>query len=304
MDIGAKVASAVKQNSFIFLNKAIHELCSHNDKDDEPLNVEVATLSVSLIQIAFELILISYSVKRHGIRSILSEKNAKKTDIEIECLFESDDLPTKNINELIDELQEKHNLFQDDHFALIKVFQRFRNKLVHIHCKLHDNDRYDLKHEIIHYIVHVIVPLLSIDDDPWSESMDIENCLDKIAFKKLISFGPYLEKMQELAMNSSSKVFRCVECGHRAVAIEIGICYVCNFDYDDREFVDCHRCKTKGSIIFDHLNISENNNMMRGLCLNCNEDDIVFKCPKCEEAYAMEGAYGIGMCSDDGCVNS
>ena len=303
MSISDKVSEAVLSNSFVFLNKAIHELCSHDDSDDNPLEMDTAILSVSLIQIACELILIAYVVKMDGIRSILNTKDCQKTDGEIENLFESNDLQTKIFNVLKSEVQDRHQLFNDDALYRIESFQKIRNKLVHLHCNLYEGDRYDLKHELIYYIVHVIVPVLSHDNDSCFESMAVESSLDKKAFAKLISFPPYVEEMQKLAEQASTDVYKCIHCGHRTFAKELDVCFACNYDYSDQEFANCDRCKKRNSIIFDHLNIEFNHNEARGLCPNCDEDDIIYKCPICEETYAVEASCGIDICYHDHCIN-
>lgn len=39
MSISDKVSESVLSNSFVFLNKAIHELCLHDDSDGNPFDM-------------------------------------------------------------------------------------------------------------------------------------------------------------------------------------------------------------------------------------------------------------------------
>jgi hypothetical protein len=300
--IDQKISTAVRKNSFIFLNKAIQELCSHDDKNDAEITAEAAPLIITLIQISAELVLASYSVKKYGVRIILKEGDRNKSDLEIESLFDSNELSTKNFNELKNDLQEREEIFSEEKLYLVDRFQKNRNKLVHLHCTLGKDDRYDLKYEMIQYIVNIIIPLLSDDAKGWPSSDDIEAQLDKSSYRRLLSFGPYLEKMRELARFDSEVILRCVHCGHKTLAQETGKCFACNYEYEDQEFADCGYCKKENSVIFDHLNIGFNDNMARGVCLNCDEDDIIYKCPRCEEAWPIEASSGDEICEDGVCL--
>jgi hypothetical protein len=302
ISIDEKISTAVRKNSFIFLNKAIHELCSHDDKNDTEINTEAATLSITLIQISAELVLTSYAVKKYGVRIILKGGDRKKNDSEIESLFESNELSTRTFNELKNDLQVREELFSEEKLYLVESFQRNRNKLVHLHCILGKNDRYDLKYEMIQYIVNIIIPLLSDKAKAWPSSEDIEAHLDKSSYRRLLSFGPYLEKMRELARFDSEVILTCLHCSHKTLARDTGKCFACNYEYNDQEFADCGYCNTKSSVIFDHLNIEFNDNTARGLCLNCNEDDVIYKCPKCEKAYPIEASRGDNICEDGFCL--
>lgn len=61
----------------------------------------------------------------------MNAKDCQQTDDGIEKLFESNDLQTKNFNVLKSEVQDRHQLFNDDAIYHIESFQKIRNKLVH-----------------------------------------------------------------------------------------------------------------------------------------------------------------------------
>jgi hypothetical protein len=302
MSVEERIVTAVRENSLVFLNKAIRELTSYDDSSDHPLPIDVATISTSLIQIAFELILTSYSIENHGIRSVLQPKDKSKGDEEILSLFTSGNLKTIQFDDLKERIQKSDRIFSEHDIASIGSFQAMRNRLVHLHYDLSAGDRYDLKYEIIYYIVHVIVPLLPASEHDWSESIAVENRLEPETFRKLVSFPPYVQRMQTLARRASANVYTCFYCGNQTFAQGVLLCYACNCQFELEQFADCGKCKAKRAVIFDHLNISLNNNQARGLCMNCNEDDIVYKCPKCDEAYCMEGLIGKETCSPEHCI--
>jgi uncharacterized protein YehS (DUF1456 family) len=301
MSLESDVYEAVKLNSLVFLNKGIKELSSHNDSDDTPLDIDLTTISISLLQISFELALNAYSIKKTGIRSILRNKESDMSDNEISTLFQSNELPTKNFNILLDEMQLRYNLFDTEALHHIRLFQKIRNKLVHLHCNLDEGDRYDLKYELIYFIVHILIWLINTTDIFLSTSQILENQLDDIAYKKLILFQPYVDEMEKLARRDSNNVYRCFFCRENTFATEMELCYTCNYDFADQVFTDCGRCKATDSVIYDHLNIEINDNEARGLCLNCDDDDIYYRCPECENLYGLEASIGVDICTPVKC---
>lgn len=284
-DLRAEVFEAVRSNAFVFLNKAIRELTDHKDKRDGPLSIPRATIVASLIQIAFELILNAYAIERIGLKSILEGRDVLLPDEDLLQLFEGEGPITKNVTQLRKELQQQHQIFSKHQLEKIESFQRLRNKLVHFRSPLLEGDRYDLKFEIVNYIVHVIVPLLRPENFDI-EPIAVQEALDSKEFKKLITFPPYVDEMARLARDHSD-VFECLFCGNRTLSVGAEVCFACCYDYQDQEFADCPHCDTRRSIIFDQLNIGLNHHKSRGKCLNCGMDDTIYKCPSCESTYAM-----------------
>lgn len=295
------VNSAVK-NSITFLRKAIDEITLHDDTSDAPISVEIAIISISFIQMSFELILVAHAIKSHGLRSILLKRDAQKSDAEIEALFMSQKLGTQRFGDIKNNLDIFGNIITKESLHLVKNFQNIRNKLIHLCYIFDDNELYDIKYEIIYYIVHVIVPIFCHGDDIITSSIAIESVVGSASYNKLVSFRPYVEKMEELARISSHDVFACFYCGHRSFAVEAEVCFVCNHMYDDFERADCGRCGARHSVLFDSLNILINHNMMRGVCLSCGEDDVVFKCPKCGISHCLEASIGKDTCYEGHCA--
>ena len=53
-------------------------------------------------------------------------------------------------------------------------------------------------------------------------------------------------------------------------------------------------------VIRDALNIEYNSNYARGLCLNCGEYTMIYKCPKCHN-YVNSELFDVTNCHEDFC---
>lgn len=305
MNIESEIYNAVKINSVLFLNRGIKELASHKDFNDSPLNTEITTIAVLLLQTSFELALNAYSINKYGLSSILNNKQASLSDNEIRDLYTVNELPTKNISTLIKDLMLSDNMFtkEDDQYH-IEYFKNIRNKFAHLNCNLHKDDRYDIKYELIYFVSRILVPLIADSDYQWTTSIVLQDYLDKGVYKSLITYQPYIEEMEKLASADSENVYHCFFCNKKTFATETEFCYTCNFDFSTYEFLNCDLCGSKGSVIYDHLNIEINDNEAKGLCLNCNEDDFYYVCPECGYSYGIEANCGINTCSHGSCINS
>ncbi len=305
MTIESEIYSAVISNSLLFLNRGMKELVSHKDFNDSPLNIEITTIAVLLLQTSFELALNSYSINKHGLRSILNKKQVSLSDDEIREIYVSNELPTKNISTLLSDLKTSNNLFNaEDDIHHLEYFKNIRNKFAHLNCNLHEDERYDIKYELIYFVSRMLVPLIADSDHQWTTSIVLNEYLDKDVYKNLISYQPYIEEMRRLASLDSENVYHCFYCNKETFATETEFCYTCNYDYSTYEFIDCDRCDAKGSVIYDHLNVEINDNEARGLCLNCNEDDIYYVCPECNYSYGIEASCGVNICHHGYCKHA
>lgn len=161
------------------------------------------------------------------------------------------------------------------------MFQRYRNRLIHLNLPLEESDLFDLKYEFIYIIVHVIVTILT-EIDYMSSSDFYEKHLNNDDYKKLIKYKPYVEEMKLVAMKHSNFVYKCPKCNEKSFATDKEICYCCNLQLNGAiECIDCNSCNSPNCIIFDYLNIEINDNIINGLCLNCDETINIFKCPIC-----------------------
>ncbi|WP_141113139.1 hypothetical protein [Chromobacterium haemolyticum] len=301
MSATSEIHKITLSNSIVFLNKAIAEIASHQDSDDTPFSIEIATISVALLQISFELSLISYAIIKKGITSILLNKDKNLPDDEIRNLFINNELKTRTFSQIISEIQSENKLFNEDELYHIDTFQNIRNKLVHVGFNFYEGDLYDLKYDVIYFLSHPLIKLISLNSGFSTPAQLIQHHIKPQLYKKLIAFPPYVSHMKRLA-SQWSPAFKCLSCGNNSLSQDEGVCYICSAEYECDEFIHCGRCGENRSVIYDYLNIELNANMARGLCLACGEDDVVFRCPKCKVAYGIESSLDTDKCTPDKCA--
>ena len=274
----------IYENAVMFLRKAIKELIA---KPGEYLEKEHAVTACLFIQIAIELGFKAYLIRKKTLPSILLKKHKDQSLDELFKIFEKGDLKTKGFEELKQMIIAEGELFDQKRIFYINNFQRYRNQAVHWHLNLAKGDLYDLKYDLVYVLVHVIIPVLTeINLDFETPSEFYQKYLNKEDYKSLIMFKPYVEEMGRVAANNSQWVYRCIECGERTYSVDNEMCYCCNLQFFDAgEYVTCISCNAHKGVIFDHNNILLNDNIMDGLCLNCDVRPSVFKCPHCETAF-------------------
>lgn len=298
MDLKDEMYNAAKTNALVFLNKAIDELVSHDDSDDTPLGTNTATISSALLQVAFELSLVAYAIKKKGIAVILTKKDNTAPESTIRDKFQHNELKTKGFSELFDELGA--TIFDDVDLEHIKTFQNIRNKLMHLAYIFHEADRYDLKYELTYFACNPVLQLISENGDYLTTSELICQHINQDSFEKLVQFPPYVAEMERQVMLVSTPL-TCIHCGNHTLAKEELICYVCNYEYESEAFANCPSCSGNRTLIFDHLNIHLNGSMMNARCLQCGTDDVVYQCLKCDEAYSMENLLEKERCRKGHC---
>lgn len=281
-------------NAIVFLKDGIERLVNKDKGNEDYIDHDLLTLTCSSFQISLELAIKALIIERAGIRSTLNNKQQTLSDSEIEKLFKENKLKTLDFDVQKNFIKSK-NYIQDlekDDFETIDEFQVYRNRIVHFSYKFYEGDLFDLKYDIIYYLIHVIFKvLLSKRHQDERPSEFLEYTLGGDLHKKLIKYPPYVYAMERLAKENSKKVFTCIVCNNRTLSQEEDYCYCCNFISYDFTMINCDYCKEKRSVIYDNLNIRLNHNEARGLCLNCGEDGIIYECPECGFAYNIETNY-------------
>lgn len=300
------LVSKVRDNSWLFLRRAIKELVTHDDCNDDELPRETAIIATTFIQMSFELSLVAYFINDEGIHGIVKGGDKDLSEEELLFKFENNTLVTKSFNTLKQQAVNQHVFMSEDDEYLVTEFQKIRNKLVHLNYEFRSGDLYDIKYELTYFLVQVIIPILYEDYDRPSEVISIK--LDSNDFIKLINFPPYAEQMKAVAREHSDCVYKCVHCGIESLAtddFDNEHCYSCCADLSGAGFINCPYCKAKKSMIYDALNIDcQSDRTIKGLCLNCDEDDMVYSCKKCDsevpiDAYAGHGKCFYGFCEFD-----
>lgn len=293
------------KNSISFLKDGIERLVSKDNGDDDFIEQDLLTLTCTSFQISIELAIKALIVEREGIRCIIDSKQQKLPIEEIEILFHKNKLKTLEFDGQKNFIKSKNfitDLTRED-FDIIDDFQIYRNRIVHLSYKFQEGDMYDLKYDLIYYLIHIIFKILlskSHQDEKPSEFL--EYSLGREIHKKLIHYKPYVAAMEKIASTYSENVYKCIVCNNRTYSQDEEYCYCCNFIGIGFTLINCDYCNAKQSVIYDNLNIKYNNNIAKGLCLNCDSAGYIYQCPKCGLAYNMETTFGE-KCTDEKCLN-
>jgi hypothetical protein len=297
-----KIYDTVYGNAVLFLRRGIKETI-HSKVFDR----EAGIVSCLFVQMSVELALKAYLIKRDSVYAILDDKMQQKDISAIFAKFEADTLHTKRFQDLKLALVARNfNWLTDKHIQHFDAFQKRRNKLVHLNLSLDDpQELSDLKLGLIYVVVHVLVPLLAeISFDYQTPSEFYEENLDKKDYLKLIDFLPYIKEMEKLAKEYSLYVYPCPDCHKKTFSTAAEICYCCNLSFVNAgEYTDCKNCDSRHAVLFDHLNIGLHDNIMNGLCLNCEDRPQVFKCPECEATTTFYGKPELNGTCYEGCLN-
>lgn len=283
----------IRKNSWVFLGRAISQLVTHDDSSDDGLSEEVAVVATVFIQMAFELALIAYLIERDGLHSVVNARDENLTEAQLLEKFANNELSTKSFNMLAQYASDKKCYLRAEDSELVQEFQRRRNKLVHLNYEFGSGDLYDLKYELVHFLVYLVIPILAKEESRPSEAIAYH--LDNRDFFKLIKFPPYASQMNSRAREFSRDVYNCLYCGNESLAASDSgneHCFSCNEYYHHVGFSDCFRCKSRNSIVYDKLNIeSQSDRTLNGLCLKCKEDDLMYSCETCGEVVALEATH-------------
>ncbi len=298
----SNLVSKVRDNAWLFLRRAIVELISHDDSSDDGLSQENAIITTTLVQMSFELALVAYFLEIDGIYALTKDADSSLPEAELWDKYYKNELKTKSFNALKNLASDRNIFLKETDVDLVDEFQKIRNKLIHLNYEFDAGDLYDIKYDLTYFIVKVVIPVLTREEVKPSES--IAGKIGRGDFKKLINFPPYAGEMHSIAKESSLYVYRCIHCDHDSLATESGIkyCYSCNEDFSLLGFIDCPYCKSKRSMIYDSLNIGmQHDRAIKGRCLQCYSDDIVYECVKCGRPVALEGDMSDERCRPERC---
>ena len=278
-----------------------------DDSDINYIEHDLLTLTCTSFQISLELAIKSLIIGEQGIRNILNKKQRSLSNNEIKNLFIKNNIKTLDFNAQKNFIKSKKlidNLAKED-FNIMDNFQLYRNKIVHFSYTFKTNELETFRDKIIYYMIHIILKILlhgkNSEDKP---SEFIEYILGSKLHQKLIKYPPYTQAMhsfvKEVAL-PSEKILRCIICNNRTLIQYGEYCYCCNFEYETLRLITCDYCKEEKTVLYDHLNITSNQNMARGLCLYCENDGVIFQCPQCESEHNIETNFH-NVCTPDNCI--
>ncbi|QBA19750.1 hypothetical protein EU348_00640 [Chryseobacterium indologenes] len=284
-----EIYSTIYKNAVLFLKRGIKEIIQNDRKIFDP---EIAIMSCLYIQTSIELSLKAYLIKEVDITAILKSNKSLSNENLLEK-FKQNHLKTKTYEELKTILNDKRDLvfFSDVHFEHLTRFQLYRNKLIHLNLFLSDDEIINLKKELIFAVTHLLMPLLTdISFEFESPSEFYEEYLDKEDFDKLISFRPYIDEMHNMAIKYSGLAYECINCFNRTFSPNNEKCYCCNLDlFNAAGYINCDACEGKKAVVYDTLNIHDNDHSINGLCMKCGNKMMVYECPDCEVKFTYYG---------------
>lgn len=299
-----EIHDSLINNSIIFFRDSIDKLTKKDDGTEDLISHELVILLCTSIQVSLELALKALLIKNKGLEFILKTEQNTLSHSQLIVQFKANRIKTiqfqnlKNLaktNQLIDG-------FGDNDYDLIGDFQRYRNGFVHFSYNFVAGDYYDLKYDLIYYILNILTRVL-INNSGLKPAEFYSEKLGQNYLKKLLHYNPFIKAMEKFAEINSSKVYYCLDCSNKTYSKDESICYCCNFDGKLNEYINCSVCMEDQSVIFDNLNIHLNNNIMTGLCLNCGNKTKVFKCPHCGISYDLSCSMGENICRNNFCAN-
>lgn len=272
-DFEVKVFEAVTDNSFLFLKEALGRLLKRDVDRFKVIDKELLPLTYAELQISLELALRAVAIRRLGIAEILTDDQKKLSEEEIVKHYENKTLKVDDFDKLKNNLK-KHNLtsLSKSEYKEIDRFQKYRNKIVHFACEFSKEDINTLRDDILYYIVHVVLVLLSEETTGETPAEYLQGKLGRELYTDLKNYTSYIKAMERYAAKMTDPVWTCVGCSNRTFSPEFDYCYICGYEtLSGYRRVDCAACGTRNSVIYDHLDIhlEGNHHKMPGMCLNC-----------------------------------
>lgn len=285
--INEELSSRLKNTFRNYIRHAVEHALDEEESENDVLQVIVN------LQASLELLSKLYVLQCQGWQGIVSPKFHNKSESELLIDIENGALKTTEYKKNKDFIANEIYLNDDDK-SLLDGFHNRRNQIMHLGVI---NPPREVLYEAIWFIVRIIHQLPWQDALPMNQqcmSNSLELLLGKQLYKALLHKSCYVDEAVDRAYELYPRSVKlCLECGSESwVVNESGyrICLVCGFRGDENAFgfIDCPVCQSKGSLVYDPLNI-EVNDRLNGLCCACRKIVPVTKCTKCGNVHAYSG---------------
>lgn len=300
MNYENKFIETLFQNAIIFLDEAIGYI---NRGVSDRRNMVLAIINM---QISMELALKSSLANHFGLKKILIEKQAQLSNEELQHLFEDNNLKIREYDSLKNYIKTPEaNIgaydFEKPQYKYMERFQRYRNQILHSSYIFSDDECKQMEKDLIYVFIHILGVLLS-DRTEEEYRKFVQEYLNNNEYSKLLKNPIYINEFQLFLQEEYDKLYTCPYCYTKTVT-PYKYCARCltnfNISCDIYAFVKCGWCGEE-MVIFDAANIENNNNYMRGVCLNCGEDTYVYKCPRCHK-YVNAELFDSSDCHEGFC---
>lgn len=295
--ISVDIIDALTRNAAIFLNCAIQAINRGLHKYSNKV------IAIVNLQMALELAMKAKIVDNYGVAYIVSNLDHNASDEDIKAKYKSNSLKIKEFESLKNFLKSEQMFdFEKPEYRYMERFQTYRNKLVHFNYNFSEDENEQIEKDIFYVLVFLLGAIMSDalkDDKPTY----MQEYIDMAQYEKLMQNGSYITALNAFIVDTYGKTYYCPTCSRRFLTPSKK-CLGCLLDVSSESgafgYIDCKFCGMESSVIYDRLNIDLNRGMLRGLCLNCESDTIVYKCPKCGRVYDLEGFGEI--CTPDQCI--
>lgn len=290
MNFEKKFAKSLFRNAILFVDSAIGFI---NKGLNDYTNMLQAVVN---LQLALELALKSSIVSYRGVRTILVSKQSNMTDSEIEKLYYDNKLKIREYDDIKNYTKGKERLynFQRKEYEYMKMFQIYRNYVLHSSYIFSKQEKQNIEKDIIYTLIHILGILMS-DETAMEERTFMQEYLNNHEYSLLLKNKLYVKELMNFLEQEYEDLYMCPYCSTKTMTIDYK-CARCFNIFESRhcfQYVECNYCK-ENMVICDAANIDNNeNHMIRGLCLNCEEDTTVYKCPECGSFINVESVDNI-----------
>lgn len=303
-DLERTLHHTVEHNSLLFLEEGVKRLIG----EGKHYETDAMVLACTNIQIALELAMRAYILRKKGLEFIVDKKQkVNNTEEELERLYAENRLKVIEFDAMKNQLKGKdESVFKKEDFQIIDDFQTYRNKLVHFCCTLEEEEMWKMRERLMYYVVRVVLCLLYDNYEDKRPAEYFEELLGWDFYRTLINDRGYIRAIEQLAKEQSKEVGLCPICCRYAYSINDEFCYFCNVqpEVDEWGRADCIACGKKKTVIYDKLNIhlGGNHHSMPGLCQHCESHPEIFECPKCGQTHWLFSGKEDWMCYDGHCT--
>ena len=276
MKFEKEFAQLLFRNAVIFIDSAIGYI---NKGLDNYVNMLQAIVN---LQFAMELALKSSVVSCCGIRTILVSKQSCLSDSEIEELYVTNKLKIREYDEIKNFTKGRERLynFERKEYQYMEMFQKYRNCVLHSSYIFNEQERQSVEKDVIYALIYILGILMS-EETGIENRKFMQEYLNDSQYAILLQNPIYNHELYNFLKKEYEDLYTCPYCSTRTMTIDYK-CARCFNTFSDRHFFQYVTCGYCGEdmVICDAANIEYNNNYIRGLCLNCGNDTMVYKCSK------------------------
>ena len=281
----SEIKESLFRNAIVFLNAAVGDINRGLREDDSN-----ELLAILHTQMAVEAALKAYIIENFGIKLILHSKYENLCENDIEKAYYNNELKVKEFDSLKNFTKREQSFlkFDSSRYKYLERFQNYRNKLIHFNYSFSPEEKQKMEKDIIYVIAHILGALMG-NGFSRGQRIFMQDYLHEKEYKILIENPLYFNELVQYLQEEYNSVYMCPICSNRTLTPEKK-CLICLEAFNDKNafrYVDCGYCGEK-MVIYDALNISINQNMIRGLCLNCKNDTTVYQCPMCDNSVNLE----------------